>query len=214
MVGKLIPYAILIMVTIAAIWRGAPYETVVVIGLVAAWYTIRIYLTDSVPLQVQQERDARRERLLTASVAVGMIFLPLIALATPLFDFAAYSALPGQFLLGGAAALVGLYCFWRSHADLGAFWSAHLELREQHVLVTHGIYSRMRHPMYTAIFLITFAQALLLTNWVAGPTGFVIFALLYAVRLGPEEQMMAEQFGEEWEAYAAQTPRLLPRLRA
>ncbi len=213
MIGRLIPYAILAAVTGLALWRDAPYATLPLIAFMTAWYTIRIRLTDNAPPNVKEERDAKRERLLAAVVGICMIFVPLIALATPLFDFAAYSAFPGQFFLAGVSALAGLYVFWRSHADLGSFWSAHLELREGHALVTRGIYSRMRHPMYTAIFLITIAHALLLTNWLAGPAGFAVFTLLYAIRVGPEERMMADQFGAEWEAYASRTPRLLPRLR-
>ena len=214
MIGKFIPYTILAVVTGAALWRDAPYATLPLVMLMMAWYTIRMMLTSDAPPNVREERDAKRERLLTSAVGVGMIFVPLIALGTPVFDSAAYSPLPGQFLLGGLSGLAGLYVFWRSHADLGQLWSAHLELREGHTLVTSGIYSRMRHPMYTAIFLIVTAQALLLTNWFAGPAGLVIFTLLYALRIRPEERMLADQFGPEWEAYARRTPRLLPRLRA
>ncbi|WP_052249752.1 protein-S-isoprenylcysteine O-methyltransferase [Tateyamaria sp. ANG-S1] len=213
MIGKFIPYAILAVVMALALWRGAPYASLPFLAFMTSWYTIRIWLTDSTPLDVSEERDATRERPLAAAVGVGMIILPLFALATPMLDFAAYSATSAQFVLGGVCALAGLFVFFRSHADLGSFWSAHLELREGHALVTTGIYSRMRHPMYTAIFLITIAQALLLANWVAGPAGLVIFALLYVVRVGPEERMMAERFGAEWEGYASRTPRLLPRLR-
>lgn len=70
-------------------------------------------------------------------------------------------------------AILGVYLFWRSHADLGGMWSAHLEVRKEHRLITHGIYSRIRHPMYSAIFLITLAQAMVLTNWIAGPIGLL-----------------------------------------
>jgi protein-S-isoprenylcysteine O-methyltransferase Ste14 len=48
-----------------------------------------------------------------------------------------------------------------------------LEVREQHALVTTGVYSRVRHPMYSAWAL---AQALLLPNWIAGPAGLIGFA--------------------------------------
>ena len=212
MPGKLISYAVMAVVAGLALWRGAPYAILPVIALMAAWYSIRIWLTTAAPPDVTEERDAARERLLTWTVGAGMIVLPLFALAAPVLDPFAYAGSPVQFLLGAVSALAGLYVFWRAHADLGAFWSAHLELREGHALVTRGIYGRMRHPMYAAIFLITMAQALLLTNWIAGPAGLLAFALLYAIRVGPEERMLAERFGAEWEAYAGRTPRLLPRL--
>jgi protein-S-isoprenylcysteine O-methyltransferase Ste14 len=211
MPGKLIPYAIMAVVAGFALWRDAPYATLPIIALMASWYSIRTWLTRATPPNVTETRDATRERLLTRTVGAGMIFLPLLVLATPVLDIAAYPGIPGQFILGAVSALAGLYVFWRSHADLGSFWSAHLELREGHALVTCGIYGRMRHPMYSAIFLITIAQALLLTNWIAGPAGLLAFALLYAIRVGPEERMLAERFGGEWEAYADRTPRLLPQ---
>ena len=214
MYSKLIPYAIMSVATGIALWRGAPYAIVAFIVFMAAWYTIRTWLTDPKPPEVIQERDRFRERLLAGAVGIGMFVIPLVTLTTPILDFAAYRAQPPQYLLGGVSAIAGLFVFYRSHADLGSFWSAHLELREGHALVTQGIYGRMRHPMYTAIFLITLAQALLLTNWLAGPAGFAFFGLLYVFRVGPEEQMMADQFGTEWEAYASRTPRLLPRIRA
>lgn len=214
MYGKLIPYAVMSVATGIALWRGAPYANVAFIVFMAAWYTIRTWLTDPKPPEVIQERDRSRERLLAGAFGIGMVVIPLVTLTTPILDFAAYRALPAQYLFGGISAIAGLFVFYRSHADLGSFWSAHLELREGHTLVTQGIYGQMRHPMYTAIFLITLAQALLLTNWLAGPAGIAFFGLLYAFRVGPEEQMMADQFGADWEAYASRTPRLWPRIRA
>jgi protein-S-isoprenylcysteine O-methyltransferase Ste14 len=85
-----------------------------------------------------------------------------------------------------------------------------LELREGQSLVTGGVYSRVRHPMYSALFLDALAQALLLPNWVAGPAFLVAFTLMFALRLGPEERMMVAKFGAEYEAYRARTKRILP----
>ena len=33
--------------------------------------------------------------------------------------------------------------------DLGTNWSITLEVREQHRLISHGVYRRIRHPMYS-----------------------------------------------------------------
>ena len=43
-----------------------------------------------------------------------------------------------------------------------------------YMLVTNGIYRRIRHPMYSAFWLWAIAQALLLPNWIAGPAGFTV----------------------------------------
>ncbi|MCR9089377.1 MAG: protein-S-isoprenylcysteine O-methyltransferase [Rhodobacteraceae bacterium] len=214
MFKTILPYAIMVATGGIALWRGAPYATLLFLLFLASWVTVRVVLTRGAEKPVIEERGRRRERTLTTAVFVGMIILPILTLATPLLDFAAYRGLPGQVAAGPAVALAGLYVFWRSHEDLGKNWSAHLEVREGHRLVTGGIYARMRHPMYTAIFLITVAQLLILTNWIAGPAGLLTFLVLYMVRIGPEEQLMADRFGADWEAYAARTPRLIPKLGA
>ncbi|MEM8788896.1 MAG: protein-S-isoprenylcysteine O-methyltransferase, partial [Pseudomonadota bacterium] len=112
--------------------------------------------------------------------------------------------------IGLVCAAVGLWLFWRSHADLGRNWSPQLELRQTHRLISSGIYARIRHPMYAAIFALTAAQTLLPNNWIAGPAGLVTFTVLYVIRIGPEEDMMRDRFGAEWVAYAAGTRRLFP----
>ena len=53
-------------------------------------------------------------------------------------------------------------------------------------------------------------QALVVPNWVAGPAYLVAMALLFALRVGPEERMMRQQFGAEYDAYMGRTKRLVP----
>ncbi len=85
-----------------------------------------------------------------------------------------------------------------------------LDLRENHRLVTAGIYARLRHPMYTAFWLWALAQPFLLANWLAGFAGIVGFGTLYFLRVGQEERMMEERFGQEYRDYCARTRRILP----
>ena len=90
----------------------------------------------------------------------------------------------------GSAPLVfaaSLWLFYRVHKELGRNWSDSLEVREQHRLVTDGLYRYVRHPMYTAFFMWALAQALLLPNWIAGPAGLVGFGMLFLFRVGREE---------------------------
>ena len=64
--------------------------------------------------------------------------------------------------------------------------------------------------MYTSLWLWAMAQALLLTNWIAGLSGIITFGFLYFLRVGNEEKMMLEQFGEQYQAYRQRTKRLVP----
>jgi protein-S-isoprenylcysteine O-methyltransferase Ste14 len=51
---------------------------------------------------------------------------------------------------------------------------------------------------------------LLLPNWVAGLSGLVGFGTLFFARVGHEERMLLEKFGDDYRAYMARTHRLIP----
>lgn len=103
-----------------------------------------------------------------------------------------------------------LWLFRRSHADLGRNWSVSLEIRENHSLVTQGVYAWVRHPMYASFFLWGIMQALLIANWIAGLAGVLAIGILYAGRHRREEAMMRAAFGEAYDDYCRVTARLLP----
>jgi hypothetical protein len=67
--------------------------------------------------------------------------------------------------------LGGLALFWRSHIDLGQHWSRQLTVWSDHALVSSGLYSRVRHPMYLAMLVIAAGQDLLRGNSLAGWAG-------------------------------------------
>lgn len=144
------------------------------------------------------------------TIAWMSFFVPIAWIAFDAFPFAEYELRPVPLVAGALLLVVGLWLFHRSHADLGTNWSITLEVRESHTLVTRGVYSKIRHPMYTSLFLQAAGQALAVPNWVAGPSYLAALLLLVAFRLGAEERMMRERFGAEWDAYAARTKRLVP----
>jgi len=162
-------------------------------------------------VKVAKSRKGRLEIALLTIAWLGF-FVPLFWVATPLLAFADYPLRPIPFVAGIVCLAVGLWFFHRSHADLGTNWSISLEVRENHQLVTQGIYRRVRHPMYMALGLYSVGQALVLPNWFAGPSYLVSLGLLFALRVGPEERMMRDEFGADYEAYMARTKRLVPWL--
>jgi protein-S-isoprenylcysteine O-methyltransferase Ste14 len=152
-----------------------------------------------------------QERVLLTLAWIGF-FVPLVWVASPALSFADYPLRLIPFLAGIVFLAVGLWLFYRAHADLGSFWSVTLEVRENHRLISHGVYRRVRHPMYSALFLYSVGQAFAVPNWVAGPSYLVSFGILFAFRIRAEEQMMVDTFGDEYLDYMAKTKRLLPRV--
>lgn len=153
------------------------------------------------------------DRALLIPVFLGNIVLPALYLFTPWLAFADYRLPLFLPCCGVIAMIVALWLFWRAHVDLGLNWSITLEMRKEHELITHGVYRRIRHPMYAAIFLFAVAQGFLLQNWLAGWGGFVTFGFLYLIRTPREERMMGEFFGESYRDYVQRTGQLWPRFR-
>jgi protein-S-isoprenylcysteine O-methyltransferase Ste14 len=160
-------------------------------------------------VKVVRSRKGPLEVALLTLAWIGF-FVPLIWIATPVFSFAEYPLRLVPLIAGTLCLALGLWLFQRSHSDLGTNWSITLEVREQHRLITEGVYRSVRHPMYLALLLYSAGQTMVLPNWVAGPSYLVALGLLFAFRVRREEQMMLDEFGADYEAYMARTRRLIP----
>ena len=181
-----------------------------VIGAIVGLIAIRAphgQRSRSVPIKRRAAGPLERVLLL---FAVASTVFPIVWLWKPMFAFADYPLLPGVWGAGVACLASGLWLFHRSHVDLGTNWSITLELREGHTLVTNGVYRRIRHPMYAALFLYSIGLALVLPNWIVGTLYLLSFGLLFAFRVGREERLMREEFGVAYDAYCARTKRLVP----
>ena len=160
-------------------------------------------------VKVVANRKGTIETVLLTVAWLGFL-VPLIWIASPAFSFAEYPLRAGPLVVGIACLAIGLWFFHRSHADLGLNWSITLEVREKHRLITEGVYRRIRHPMYMALLLYSIGQALVIPNWVVGPSYLIAFGILFAFRVRAEERMMLDQFGNEYLKYTARTKRLVP----
>jgi protein-S-isoprenylcysteine O-methyltransferase Ste14 len=179
--------------------------------LAIGWYLIRYrYVRRSRRETIVRTARGPRESALLLISLTGLGILPLIFVATGIPKFASYPFHPIQGWLGLLFAIATLWMFRLTHKALGRNWSVSLDVREGHRLVTDGIYSRVRHPMYSAFWLWAVAQALLLPNWVAGFAGLVGFGTLFFGRVAREERMMLEMFGDSYRAYMERTDRVFP----
>jgi protein-S-isoprenylcysteine O-methyltransferase Ste14 len=158
----------------------------------------------------QVHKDTTEQVLLTL---LSLVLIPaLIYTFSGWLDFANYT-LPDWAAWLGVVMLAGsLYLFWRGHHDLAENWTPTLEIYAQHRLVTNGIYSTIRHPMYASQFLFAVAQLLFLQNWLAGPLMVIVFIPFYRLRVKAEEKMMLAAFGAEYTEYMKRTGGVLPKL--
>ena len=183
------------------------------------WAGVIIEVIIRAPYQkMAKANQAAKRHVTTTEMAVlfllllGSGILPLVYTFTPWLGFADYHLPPWMGWLGILVECAALYLFYRSHNDLKDNWSPSLEIYQEHTLVTEGIYRFIRHPMYASQWLMVIAQILLLQNWLAGPTGLIVFIPFYFLRFPAEEKMMLDTFGDEYRAYMQRTGRVIPKL--
>ena len=179
--------------------------------LVVGWYSIRYPFERKAKksrTEVSSRDHAEWIRMIISATGLGL--LPILSLVTRWFSFADYVPNILQTSLGIATGLAAWALFRQTHVALGRCWSVSLDIRAEHRLITEGIYKKLRHPMYSAFWLMAIAQALLLPNWFAGCAGILGFGFLFFARIGPEEKMMEDRFGLAYKAYCERTFRIIP----
>ena len=155
---------------------------------------------------------AEAAQMVLWGVAAGV--LPFFYMFGTWLDFAnlPFKMPPAFGFVGTALFLIAIWLLHRSHADLGKLWSPTVEPEAEQLLVTDGVYKRVRHPMYAAHVLWGIAQTLLLPNLIAGPLALVLIFAVICLRVPREERAMLEQFGDEYRRYMDRTGRILPKL--
>jgi protein-S-isoprenylcysteine O-methyltransferase Ste14 len=165
----------------------------------------------------EQNSLKKREEDLASKIAgilgmIGFIAVLIYAFKPTLLSWA---LLPLPFWLrwaGVGIALVGLALLQWAQNTLGQNWSDTPRMIKEQSLIMSGPYQFIRHPIYTAFLLILGSTLLISANWLLGLTwlGMTIFEV--TSRLGFEESLMLEYFGDRYREYMKKTGRLLPRI--
>jgi protein-S-isoprenylcysteine O-methyltransferase Ste14 len=112
--------------------------------------------------------------------------------------------LPGFALMASA-----MWLNYIARRDLAEAWSPTSEAGD--ILVTSGIYGRIRHPIYASLILFL-TGAMLVGLSATTLLFFVLFIAALTVRINREEKFLLEKFGEDYVQYAKRVPRFLPRI--
>jgi len=124
--------------------------------------------------------------------------------------------LQGMVYRFGVASAVGLALFLAGVSlravgkrTLAKSYSYVLKAGQQKQIVKHGVYRFIRHPIYLAAMLYTLGTPLIFSSLL----GFLVIlffipCLLY--RIGIEEKMLIQEFGNEYIEYRKSTKKLIP----
>lgn len=113
---------------------------------------------------------------------------------------------------GVGVALAGFGLLQWAQQALGKSWSDTPRMIKEQALVTSGPYQFIRHPIYTAFILILGSTLFVSANWLIGMAWIGMTMLEVASRMGFEEKLMVEYFGDQYREYMQRTGRLLPRI--
>jgi protein-S-isoprenylcysteine O-methyltransferase Ste14 len=85
-------------------------------------------------------------------------------------------------------------------------------LPTRHLVVT-GLYRHVRNPMYVAVLAVVLGQALLLGNVEVLAYALLLWVVFHLFVIGYEEPRLRRTFGAEYDAFRANVPRWIPRVR-
>jgi protein-S-isoprenylcysteine O-methyltransferase Ste14 len=123
---------------------------------------------------------------------------------------------PAQPIVRATAVVLAFASVWmagRAIHVLGCHWSLTARTLDAHVLVTEGPYASVRHPIYSAMLGLLVATTITFGRPITLAASIPIYVAGTYMRLRREERLLAAEFGDAWDAYAARVPALLPRWR-
>ncbi len=156
--------------------------------------------------EASSRQDAGTFRLLMIGTPVALLaaaavaFLPWMTLPFP-----AVCVAVGMTLLV-AGGVLRRYCF----KALGRYFTGSVLVSEDQQIVQDGVYRLVRHPAYTAAFLMFTGIGVALGSWISLAILFFVHCFLYGVRVAVEERALLNTLGEPYREYMSRTKRFIP----
>jgi len=189
----------------------AAFVTVIAMWLVLVWSLIVRRKKGTAP-------HASHERRSWIGFGLQIVSFPIIGsvVRTPLFS----PIVDHQFALNifvqmlAIALIVSSVVFEvAAFKELGKQWSLQARVLEGHELITTGVYSIVRHPIYTALLARLIATGLTFSHWMAITIAVIVYLIGTKIRTVSEDRLLGEAFGEKFEDWKASVPSLIPFIK-
>ena len=165
----------------------------------------------------EQNTLKKREEVLASKIAGMLGLLGFVAILVYAIrpGWLSWASLPLPLWLrwtGVGMALLGFALLQWAQTTLGKSWSDTPRMIREQALITGGPYQFIRHPIYTAFLLILGSILLISANWLIGLAWIGMTVLEVISRIGFEENLMLDYFGDQYRVYMKKTGRLLPKI--
>lgn len=173
-------------------------------GSIAMWLT-------QPPVSVQETNEKQTSDQFSVILILAMSALGVIA---PIVDWGYFHENHNQLdwvtVLGIVTLLFGIYFRAWAVNTLGKFFTATVQIKDDHQLVTGGPYQIVRHPSYTGAFLAIVSSSLILHSWIGFIIAFLAMCLAYYVRINIEERELIGKFQDQYLQYKKTTKMIIP----
>lgn len=143
---------------------------------------------------------------------IGFIALVAYVINPDWVSWAGLSLPQGLRWTGVGIAILGFVLLHWAQVTLANSWSDTPRMMKEQTLITIGPYRFIRHPIYSAFLLILGSTLFIPSNLLIGLcwAGMTIMEIMS--RIGFEETLMLEYFGDQYRQYMKRTGKLFPKL--
>ncbi|MFA5889273.1 MAG: isoprenylcysteine carboxylmethyltransferase family protein [Candidatus Paceibacterota bacterium] len=162
--------------------------------------------TETVNFESRRLRQNMMQEKIEYSIKVLHLKHSFLLLMTVISIYFYVTTLESSFLeiVGIVINIIGLFIWWFAKITLAENWGVGFGKPKVNQLVTHGIYSKISHPMYWGANL-TFVGLIFLYPKI----WFIVVSLLLIIyffkRMGLEDKYLTEKFGKEYQDYKGKT---------
>jgi protein-S-isoprenylcysteine O-methyltransferase Ste14 len=186
-----------------SLWRLKKHKM-----LIANGHDPEVIYNDNRP---SQKFFANLSRIMSVSIAL------LIILHSTGFKYN-FGLYPIEFLdndsaniIGFFLGLCGLLLCWRAQKVMGNSWRVGIDRQNKTMLVTDGVFQKVRNPTYSGLFLIC-AGSFLIFPTISLMVWVIVFYISIEFQVRIEEEFLTESHGEQYNRYCQTTKRYIPYL--
>jgi protein-S-isoprenylcysteine O-methyltransferase Ste14 len=192
---------------------GDPVGLTGLLALAVGFFAFLAALIDAKRVQASAEGEttARRSRASIVGVVIQGLAIGFTSIGIQRTTLDPLSA--KALVVAGAVALLMVATVWLfvwASRTMGRNWSIVARTRGDHALVTAGPFAWIRHPIYTAMFLMMIALAIGLGHVARLVIAVPLYALGTAIRVRIEERLLRTAFGSAYDEYANRVKRFIP----
>lgn len=141
-----------------------------------------------------------------------IISIAFVLISSPLFNYFSIGTISSSFMgvVGLVLLIGGLVLRVFAMKTLGKYYTRSIFTSEGQKLNDKGIYGYVRHPGYSGTILAGIGFGLAQMNIITVLLVIFLEAFTYVVRIPKEENVLSENFGQDYNDYMKKTKRLIP----